>query len=138
MGLLSAKIQQGAIAGGAIPVNGHKLPEAPNVSATLAADWTAVSVTAGQLVLHLDGNYASRQYFELENENRIAQDPYGLLNARLAWHGQDDRWELGVWGNNVTNHFYLTNAYDLQALGFDYLHRGLPREYGLDVSYHFH
>jgi iron complex outermembrane receptor protein len=138
MGLLNAKIQQGAIAGGAIPVNGHKLPEAPNVSATLAADWTAVSVTAGQLVLHLDGNYASRQYFELENENRIEQDPYGLLNARLAWHGQDDRWELGVWGNNVTNHFYLTNAYDLQALGFDYLHRGLPREYGLDVSYHFH
>jgi len=26
-------------------------------------------------VLHLDSNYASKQYFELVNENRIAQDP---------------------------------------------------------------
>jgi len=89
-------------------------------------------------VLHLDGSYAAKQYFELANENRIAQQAYGLLNGRLAWHGQDDRWELGVWGNNITDRFCLTNAYDLQALGFDYLHRGLPREFGVDASYHFH
>jgi iron complex outermembrane receptor protein len=138
LGFLDAKIQSGAIAGYSITVDGHKLPEAPDFSGTLAADWTALSVPAGQLVLHLDGSYASKQYFELANENRIAQQAYGLLNGRLAWHDPDDRWELGVWGNNITDRFYLTNAYDLQALGFDYLHRGLPREFGVDASYHFH
>ena len=30
-----------------------------------------------------------------------------------------------------------TNAYDLQSLGFDYLHRRLPHEFGDDAGYHF-
>ena len=37
----------------------------------------------------------------------------------------------------MTDHFYLANAYDLQALAFDYLYRGLPREFGVEAGYHF-
>ncbi|MBS0380385.1 MAG: TonB-dependent receptor [Proteobacteria bacterium] len=138
LGILHAVVQEGAVAGGAIPVDGHKLPEAPDVSGTLSIDWAALSLPVGQLTVHADGSYASKQYFELVNENRIAQEAYEVINGRIAWHGVDDRWELGVWGNNLFNRFYLTNAYDLQALGFDYLHRGVPRMYGVDVSYRFH
>ena len=36
LGLLDARVQQGSVSGGAIPVAGHDLPEAPHVSATLA------------------------------------------------------------------------------------------------------
>ena len=138
LGLLDATVQEGTIAGGTINVDGHKLPEAPDVSGTLGFDWNALTVPAGQLTVHMDGSYASKQYFELVNENRIAQEPYEVVNGRLSWHGREDRWEVGVWGNNLFNRFYLTNAYDLQALGFDYLHRGLPRMYGIDASYRFH
>jgi len=137
LGFLDAIVQEGAVSAGTISVIGHQLPEAPHVSATLAGDWEAFTADAGRLVLHLDGNYASKQYFELVNENRIAQYPYGLLNARASWHGTGDKWEVGLWDNNVTNRFYLTNSYDLQSLGFDYLHRGVPRMYGIDASYHF-
>jgi hypothetical protein len=45
---------------------------------------------------------------------------------------------VGVWDNNVTNRFYLTNAYNLQALSFEYLHPGLPHQYGIDAAYHVH
>jgi len=138
LGLLDATVQDGAIAGGTVPVNGHKLPMAPDVSGTLAADWVALAVPAGQLTVHVDGSYASKQYFELYNEDRIAQQSYEIVNGRLAWHGGDDRWEVGVWGNNLFDRYYLTNAYDLQALGFDYLHRGVPRMYGVDATYRFH
>ena len=137
LGVLYATVQNGAIAGGTISVDEHQLPEAPHLSATLATDWDAFNVGSSHVVLHLDGNYASKQYFELVNENRIAQDPYALLNARLAWHGPDDKWEVGLWDKNMTNRFYLTNAYDLQSLGFDYEHRGLPRMFGIDAGYHF-
>jgi iron complex outermembrane receptor protein len=137
LGVLNAKIQEGAVAGGSIDVAGHKLPEAPDLSGTWGIDWDALDVYSGKVVVHLDGSFASKQYFELVNENRIAQDAYELFNARLAWHSADDKWELGVWDKNITNRFYLTNAYDLQALGFDYLHRGVPREFGGDVSFHF-
>jgi iron complex outermembrane receptor protein len=137
LGFLNATVQQGWITGGTVDVSGHQLPQAPHVSATFGADWDAFPLAGGHVVLHADGSYASKQYFELLNEDRIAQDPYTLVNARASWHSGDDKWELGLWDKNLTNRFYLTNAYDLQALGWDYLHRGLPREFGVDVSYHF-
>jgi iron complex outermembrane recepter protein len=137
LGLLDATIQQGAVQGGTISVDGHQLPEAPHVSGTLSVDWDALEAASGHLVAHIDGSYASKEYFELLNEDRIAQVPYALLSARLTWHGADDKWAVGLWDKNITNHFYLTNAYDLQSVGFDYLHRGLPRMFGVDANYHF-
>ena len=118
-------------------MDGHQLPEAPHVSGSVAADWEAFAVPAGRLVVHVDGNYVSKEYFELVNENRIAQDRYALANARISWHDASEKWEVAAWDKNISNHFYLTNAYDLQALGFDYQHRGLPRMYGVDASYYF-
>ena len=96
LGFLNAKVQDGAVAGGTVSVSGHKLPEAPDVSGTVAADWVAFVVPQGNLTLHLDSSFASKQYFELVNEDRIAQQAYGLLNGRLTWHGPDDRWDVGV------------------------------------------
>jgi iron complex outermembrane receptor protein len=113
------------------------LPNAPSTSATLEADWDALHFGGSRLTLHFDGSYASKQYFELLNEDRIAQDAYAILNARVAYHGGGERWEVGVWGRNLADKYYLTNAVDLQALGYDYEHRGLPRMYGIDASYHF-
>ena len=135
LGFLDATIQEGSIQGGTVPVNGHQLPQAPHTSGTIAADWDAFGVASARVVLHVDASYASKQFFELYNEDRIAQDSYGLVNARVSVRG--DKWEVGAWGKNLADKFYLTNAYDLQALGFDYLHRGLPRMYGIDASYHF-
>ena len=45
--------------------------------------------------------------------------------------------EIGAWGRNLTDHFYLTNAIDFQSLGYDYRHRGIPRMFGIDAAYHF-
>ncbi|MBS0395169.1 MAG: TonB-dependent receptor [Proteobacteria bacterium] len=137
LGFLDGKIQEGAISGGAIDVSGHKLPNAPDASATLSMDWDALHFGESRLTLHFDGSYASKQYFELLNEDRIAQDAYAILNARIAYRAGGDKWEVGLWGRNLANKYYLTNAVDLQALGYDYEHRGLPRMFGLDASYHF-
>jgi len=137
LGFLDAVIEQGAVQGGTIDVAGHTLPEAPKVSATLSGDWDALNFGSSRLTLHLDGSYSSKQYFELVNEDRIAQVPYALANGRLSYHGADDKWNLGLWGRNLTDKFYLTNAYDLQSLGFDYRHRGEPRMFGVDAGYRF-
>ena len=136
LGLLDAKVRDGAIADGTINVDGHFLPEAPKVSGTLAGDWDALNFGPSRLTLHLDGSYASKQYFELQNEDQIAQVPYALVNGRLTYHG-DDRWDVGVWVRNMLDKFYLTNAYDLQSLGFDYRHRGEPRMFGVNAGYRF-
>ena len=138
IGLLDAKIQDAKLAGGSIDVSGRTLPNAPKFSGTLSTDWNVASWQAAALTLHFDGNNASKQYFELLNEDRIAQDGYATLNARVMLHSPlATNWEVGAWIRSMTDRFYLTSAADLQSIGFDYRHRGVPRTFGLDASYRF-
>lgn len=138
IGVLDAKVQNGALADGTINVSGHTLPNAPRLSGTVSTDWNIVTWRLAGLTAHFDGDYASKQYFELVNEDRIAQDRYAILNARLMIHSpMGSSWEVGAWIRNMTNRFYLTSAADLQSLGFDYRHRGVPRTFGLDATYRF-
>jgi iron complex outermembrane receptor protein len=135
---LDAKVQQGTLEGGLINVSGKRLPNAPKLSGTLSGDWNFVNWSTMGMTAHFDGNYSSKQYFELQNEDRIAQVRYALFNARLMLHSvAGNKWELGAWGRNLTNKFYLTSAADLQSIGFDYRHRGVPRTYGVDATYRF-
>ena len=62
-----------------------------------------------------------------------------ILNtgARLSLQSGHDKWDVGIWGRNIANRFYLTNAVDVQGFGFDYRHVGIPRMFGVDAHYHF-
>ncbi len=135
VGFLHSDVQDGVLSTGSI--DGQELPYAPHVSGTLAADWEAWQTDAVKINLHLDTNYNSKQYLALPNEDAISQGGYSLLNGRLSLGSADDKWDVGVWGRNMANKFYLTNAVDVQGFGFDYRHVGTPRMYGVDAHYHF-
>jgi iron complex outermembrane receptor protein len=138
LGILDSRVEEGALADGTIDIDGHQLPNAPHYSGTFSGDWDVATWRSATITLHGDGSYTSKQYFELVNENRIAQTGYALLNARLAVHGGTTRqWEIGAWDRNLANKFYLTSTADLQSIGFDYRHIGVPRMYGADVSLRF-
>jgi iron complex outermembrane recepter protein len=136
--LLDAKVEQGALADGTVNVAGSLLPNSPKFSATLAGDWDFVNWSTMGMTAHVDTKYTSAQYFELVNIDRIEQVPYAIANARLTLHPVDgNKWEIGAWGRNLFDKFYLTSAANLQSLGYDYRHRGVPRTYGLDATYRF-
>jgi iron complex outermembrane receptor protein len=134
-GFLHTDVQDGTLATGSI--DGQQLPYAPHVSGTVAMDWEALQIHTAKINLHLDTNYNSKQYLALPNEEAISQGGYSLLNGRLSLHSGDDTWEVGAWGRNIADKFYLTNAVDVQGFGFDYRHIGTPRMFGLDAHYHF-
>ncbi|MBS0613676.1 MAG: TonB-dependent receptor [Proteobacteria bacterium] len=135
LGILKTKVQEGVLASG--DISGNELPNAPKVSGTLSADWDAWHSDALALTWHVDASFTGRQFLALPNESAITQDSYHLLNSRITLHGPDSKWEVGIWGNNLADKFYLTNAVDVQGFGFDYRHRGLPRMYGIDATYRF-
>ena len=134
-GFLRSDVQDGLLATGSI--DGQQLPYAPHFSGTLAMDWEAWQVDAAKINLHVDTNYNSKQFLALPNEDAISQGGYSLLNGRLSLQSGDDKWDVGVWGRNIANKFYLTNAVDVQGFGFDYRHVGTPRMFGVDAHYHF-
>lgn len=58
---------------------------------------------------------------------------FATVNARIGYEAQDGRWKLIVWGKNVFNKYYWTNA----VTGFDVSSRytGMPATYGQTASF---
>ena len=76
-------------------------------------------------------------YFEDENQPGIEQDSYGLLNLRLGWRF-NQHWDLGLWGNNLTNEEYLIDAGNTGLLfGIPTVIPGPDRSYGVTLRAKF-
>lgn len=134
--LLDARFREARISG--TDIAGNYLPNAPEEAAMASIDWTFLKGERADAHLYLDGNYQSRQYFEVSNVARLGQAPYLLLNGRLAVTLKPRNLTLALWGRNLTNKFYITSAIDiLQGFGVDYFHVGAPRTFGGDATIKF-
>ena len=92
---------------------------------------------SGKLVLSGSGSYASSQFFEIMNVERLKQGGYALFNAHLDWTSADGRWNAALWGRNLGQKFYTTAGIDLSGFGFDYKQWGTPRTYGVTIGTSF-
>lgn len=136
LGLLDSEIQQGAVSGN--NVAGKKLANAPALSFNLGFDATVMDGNSGKLSFHGDLSYAGSQFFEVLNIPRLEQGAYALLFGHIDWESSDGRWNVSVWGKNLTNKFYFTSRVDLLAgFGFDYNHISAPRTFGVTVGTKF-
>jgi len=135
LGLLKTEIREGAVSG--TSVAGNRLPNAPTVSLTTGVDWTAFRFGQGSIALRADASYSSKQYFELFNTDRIAEDGYVLVNGQIAFESDDERWGAALWARNLFNTYYLKSAIDVSGFGFDYTHLAEPRTYGVTVNFKF-
>lgn len=136
LGILDTEIREGTLSG--VSLVGNRLPNAPTFSGALGIEWDAYASDSGTLTVGLDGHYASKQYYNLGNTDRIAQSSGGLINGRLTYSFADDRYSVSVWGKNLFDRFYHSYAVDLQvSLGYDYLHLGDPRTFGVSAEARF-
>ncbi|MBD3728169.1 MAG: TonB-dependent receptor [Sphingomonadales bacterium] len=136
VGLLSTDIRQGSVSG--VNVAGNKLSNAPALTLNGGLDVTAFDNGSGKLSFHPEFAYQSSQYFEVLNVPRLQQDGYVLLSGHIDWESADGRWNLSIWGKNLTDKLYFTSRVDLLAgFGFDYNHVGAPRTYGVSAGMKF-
>lgn len=130
LGLLHARATRGVISG--LDVRGHRLSNAPALTANAAIDWTAWEAGNARLTLRADASYVSSQYFEIVNIPRLRQGGYALLGAGIDYVRGD--WTVSLWGRNLTDKIYFTSRIDLSGFGFDYNHVGTPRTWGASVK----
>jgi iron complex outermembrane receptor protein len=134
LGWLDSRVDQAELRGE--DLSGNELPLAPKLTATLGVDWQTPISPALRLALHADGSYAAKQYFDIFDTERLANDAYTLVNARVALQSADARWEVAAWGKNLSDEFYFTYGLET-SFGFDYFHVGAPRSYGIEASWRF-
>lgn len=82
---------------------------------------------------------SSGYFLAPENRADFKQEGFGLLSGRIALTPNNDRWELAIFGNNLTNEVYDTfgSVYGLPAGPLLVPVTGAPRMIGASATFRF-
>ncbi|WP_340318140.1 TonB-dependent receptor [Rhizorhabdus argentea] len=93
-------------------LGGRSLARAPRVS--LTGGFVFDTPVSEQFGVQFTGDVRySSSYYNVETLNPTGkQDAFASVNASIRIHHPDDRWELALLGQNLTNRHYIVNAFD--------------------------
>lgn len=112
----------------------------------IGAEYVFPQLSFGELSVRLDYSQSSKRYmFAVDRDtpfNPEIRDPGRKnLSARVALAdmqlGNGGTWEIGVWGDNLTNHDNVGDGIDFGDLGFAGKYWLEPRRYGIDAKMSF-
>jgi len=137
-------------------VNGNPFPNAPRTTFSAGFDWDVFDSGDNKLTLRGDAAYTGKYYFDPFGDydqtpcdrpgapgNVRPAGPaitcgnpgYWLVNSRLTFeHGN---YAASLWVKNLTNKYYYSYGLNIDIFGLDYLNRGTPRTYGVEVTAKF-
>lgn len=116
---------------------GHQLANAPKrtFNATIRYELPLGASGLRAFVLG-NANYQDAQYFSVSNNPQAYQAGYTLFNGRIGVRA--DHWDVSIWGRNLANKLYVSQAYDNYPGIFpSSWFYGPPRTYGVSASYRF-
>jgi len=120
---------------GPAPINlsGNRLPRAPEFQ-IVAGVQHEFDLGPGALTLRGDWQYQSETFFDEFNDPTRSQDGFSTLAARAAYSPHEANWSLALWGRNLTDEDYRTNALRAAGTYGTALHYGPPMMYGVTLS----
>jgi len=121
--------------------SGNQLTRSPKNSFNVALTQRAQIGDNLGLLLHAEYSYRSRIFFNPDNWPLTGDDSLGLLNARATFQFQQKNIDLSLWGSNLTDEVYVTQAIDgrgpfslsQNAAGVI----GAPRMYGVTLNWRY-
>ncbi|MEN3952699.1 TonB-dependent receptor [Iodidimonas sp. SYSU 1G8] len=90
----------------------------------------------GTLTWNANFHYQSKAEWQVFNsENTQLQERF-LLNASLTYRDLDERYRVTVYGKNLLNEVYRTNANSVAGL-WNFTQYGAPIEWGIEAGFYF-
>ena len=126
-----------------INLKGEPFPNTPKWSGRLGGqyNWDVLSGRYSAYV-GLDGGYTSESQGQFGNASGVAQGfpsleikAYGTLDLRAGLDSDDGKWRFQVFGRNVTNTYYWTQA--IRAYDTAVRFAGQPASVGASVTYRY-
>ena len=139
---------------------GNDVPQAPDQTATLGAQYVKALGNGMELSLRADWQYVGEMWFHtLQGEqtptiwnaffgpgfnadfsdpatgSNARRDAYETVNLRASLSGE--QWSITAWGKNVTDEQYLQEVIPAPEFGGTFNHPSAKAAYGVDVSYRF-
>jgi iron complex outermembrane receptor protein len=128
-GFLDTRISGRPVSG--IDLDGNRLGQAPRHSLSLYGV-AEVPLGGGRLSLRGDASWRDSFFTEASNRPETFVSSYWLLNARAAYRFARDRFELAVWGRNLSNEVVPLHVIPFQNNGFSIL--APPRTWGVTLG----
>jgi iron complex outermembrane recepter protein len=128
---------------GGVDFSGNTLANSPKWTYTLGAQYVVDAGDNGYVTIRGDYAYRDNVDFKRNNLPQFRSDTYSLVNARLTYTTNDERWQVSLYGTNLTNNKYVTyitvgrNAAGAADLGVPVSVRGEPRQYGVKFRRNF-
>jgi len=114
---------------------GESYPNTPKWQGTLAADYEFPLSSNIKGFLGANANMRSKTNGGLGENAILAIDGYTLVDLRAGLASSDDSWRFSIWGRNVTDKYYWTNAYRIADVSARFA--GKPSTYGVTLSYRY-
>jgi len=116
--------------------SGNRLPRSSEHSGSINTTYTAI--LSGGSAIDFSAVYSAKSdfYFDPANHPGQLEKGFGLLDASVTWRSAGDRWNVSLWGRNLTDEEFRTHSILSNAAGTVDLW-SLPRTYGLTVSWNF-
>ncbi len=124
-----------------VSLEGNELPRAPGLTANLAATYSVPLAGRGELELWGNWQHTGSHFYTPFNRTTFEEDSYDVLNARVTWRSPGNRWAVTVYGENLADEDYFTNALEsgVPTPGVDRVvpqfYVGAPRTWGVRVNY---
>jgi iron complex outermembrane receptor protein len=115
----------------------HDLPQAPSFSGNALARYEFPFGT-GSASVQADVQYTDKFCFTVLCAPVEKEAGYTVTNARIGYTSAGGRWDVALFGNNLTNEKYRVYAFDSSL--FAGVVAGVyakPRTWGVTLSYHF-
>ncbi|MEJ6000899.1 TonB-dependent receptor [Paucibacter soli] len=124
-----------------LDVSGHQLPYAPKYS--FALNYTHEFALPGGMTLAptLGARWQSRMYFTVRNlDNPVIGDyqkPYTNWNGSVKLAAADGKWDVELWGTNLTNNIVKNWMGQGTAGGYTFNSYNEPRMFGLRATLNY-
>ena len=114
-------------------VSGNKLTRTPFVQANFNANYSIPVSGDSDLLISGGVSYQGASYWD--TYNRVREPAYTLVDLRLMYRFSDERFQIGLWGENLTNERYRLTTNISANLDGEVLAK--PRTYGVEFKASF-
>lgn len=113
---------------------GNHLPRSPKHKLNVGGQYEA---PIGDLMakLRVDYSWVDDAYFEASNIPQQLWPSHENLDARLSLEGPDERWQLSLWGKNLTDALVPTNVTNFGTYRQILTPYAPPRTYGVTLAF---
>jgi iron complex outermembrane receptor protein len=125
--------------------------QAPKKTINLGVQHDASLRNGGSLTTRFDYTYVSQYWRSADPSLRVAWYAGGVIppgfsdesgdfatfNARLTYSPADSKWDLSVFGTNLTDEYQLNSGFFHGLWGYDFASVARPRELGTSITFRF-